>query len=318
MTEQDYEKEVYSTSDWVLLFFKGVTMGAADMVPGVSGGTIAFISGIYDRLIDALKTLTPFALKVLFQQGFLAFWYHIDGRFLLTLFSGVILSVLSFARVISFSLDSYPILVWSFFFGLVVASVIYLISQITRWRWKEVLALGIGSLIALALTSLRPVELTNEWWMVMSAGAVAICAMILPGISGSFILLLMGMYSVIIDALESLDVLLLSSFTLGCLLGLLAFSHILSWLMHRYHTIMYSVLIGFLVGSLNLLWPWKQTLELAVDRHGEYVPLVQTNVLPHVYTDLTGETSMLMWSLLCALFGLVLVLLLERIGNKRH
>ena len=313
----DLKRGSYKKRDWVLLFFKGTAMGAADVVPGVSGGTIAFISGIYERLLNALKSLTPMALTVLFKQGFGAFWRSIDGWFLLTLFSGVIVSILSFANIIDYCLHHYPILVWSFFFGLVLASIVYLFQQTPHWRYQEWLAIAIGTAVALTISSLRPAQLPAEWWMMMLSGSIAICAMILPGISGSFILLLMGMYTTFITAIQEMDLLLISSFLAGCVIGLLGFSHLLSWLLKRYESLMYALLIGFLIGSLNVLWPWKEVHKTVIDRHGELVPLVQTNILPAGYTELTGEPSFVVGSILCALFGFLLVLLLERIGNIR-
>jgi len=308
--------KAYKSKDWIWLFFKGVAMGAADVVPGVSGGTIAFISGIYTRLLNALKSLTPMALVTLFNDGFAAFWAAIDGRFLLILFTGIICSVLTFANAISYGLEHHPILIWSFFFGLVLASIIYLVRQTAQWRWNEVMAIVIGSLLALLIVSLRPAQLPAEWWMLMIAGAIAICAMILPGISGSFILLLMGMYKVFIEALQTMNIVLLLSFVGGCIVGLLGFSHLLSWLLARYESIMYALLTGFLVGSLKVLWPWKEVVETTLDRHGDLIPLVQINIMPARYTELTSEPALLLSALLCVLFGLVLVLLLERIGDS--
>ena len=300
---------------WLLLFFKGMCMGAADVVPGVSGGTIAFITGIYERLLSALKSLTPMSLAILYRQGIPAFWARIDGWFLLVLFSGVLFSILTLANMIAYALEQVPILIWSFFFGLVLASIVYLVRQIPQWRRRECLAIALGTAIALLISFMRPAQLPAEWWMMFCSGALAICAMILPGISGSFILLLMGMYSVFIHALKSLDMGLLLSFALGCIGGLLGFSHLLSWLLARFQTVMYALLTGFLMGSLNVLWPWKRVLETMVDRHGEIVPLVQSNILPSDYTELTAQPAYLAGATLCVLFGFVLVLLLERIGN---
>lgn len=308
--------QAYKKKDWMLLFFKGAAMGAADVVPGVSGGTIAFITGIYTRLLNALKSLTPQALGTLFSEGFAAFWKAIDGNFLLILFSGIISSLLTFANLINYGLDHYPILVWSFFFGLVLASIIYLLKQMPHWRWQEVLAIIVGSIVALIIVSIKPVQLSGEWWMLFLAGAIAICAMILPGISGSFILLLLGMYKVFIEALQSMDLVLLTSFAAGCGLGLLGFSHLLSWLLARFESVMYAVLTGFLIGSLKILWPWKEVVETTVNRHGEIIPLVQHNILPAHYSELTSKPDYLIGAVLCTLFGLVLVLLLERIGDS--
>jgi len=292
-------------------------MGAADVVPGVSGGTIAFISGIYQRLLDAIKSVNPFALKILFQQGVSAFWRSIDGTFLCVLFAGIVTSLVSLARLISYSLDNQPILVWSFFFGLVLASIIYILRQLSSWRWQEVAALIIGTSMALFVSVATPASLPAQWWMLMLAGAIAICAMILPGISGSFILLLMGMYSVFIDALKNLDILLLGSFAVGCAIGLMLFSHLLSWLLHHYKGPMLALLTGFLIGSLNVIWPWKQVISTMVDRHGDIVPMVQKNVLPIQFEVITGTPHQLLLSIILMVCGIILVLGLEKIGDKK-
>ncbi len=286
-------------------------MGAADVVPGVSGGTIAFISGIYEELIDSLRSITPATLALLWRKGPAALWRAINGNFLLTLFGGVFISLMSLSRLISYALEYYPILVWCFFFGLITGSIVYMLRQIKGWRWQQCLALGIGVLIALAVSVARPAQLPDEWWMVFAAGSIAICAMILPGISGSFILLLMGMYSVFLNALKNLDLLLLGSFFGGCVCGLLAFSHLLGWLLQRFHSVTIALLTGFLAGSLNVIWPWKQTLESMLNRHGELVPLVQENLSPWAYTLQQQQPSYLLPGLLLMFVGLALVLALE-------
>lgn len=303
--------------DYLLLFGKGVAMGAADVVPGVSGGTIAFITGIYARLLAALTTLHPKTLALLWQKGIPAFWQAIDGWFLLTLFSGVITSILSLAKLINFLLETFPIIVWSFFIGLVIASIVYLVKQIPQWRWQEVAAIALGTAIAVTISLLRPAQLPDTWWMLGLSGFIAICAMILPGISGSFILLMMGMYTVFIQALNSLNLLFLASFGLGCVAGLLVFSHVLTFLLRRYYSMMMAMLTGFLVGSLNVLWPWKEVLATSVDRHGEIVPLVQQNVLPWVYENATGIDAQLWAAILSTFVGFLIVFFLERIGDQK-
>ncbi|MFT5117268.1 MAG: putative membrane protein [Kiritimatiellia bacterium] len=302
---------------WLLLFFKGIAMGAADVVPGVSGGTIAFITGIYERLLKALTMLHPLTLRVIVKQGFAVFWQVIDGRFLFTLFAGIIVSILSLAKLINYALDSYPIAVWSFFFGLVVSSVIYLIRQTPQWRWQEFIAIALGAGIAISIAVLRPAQLPDTWWMMMLSGFIAICAMILPGISGSFILLLMGMYSVFIQALTELNLLLLASFAVGCVLGLIVFSHILSCLLRHYLSTMLALLTGFLLGSLSVLWPWKQVLETSLDRHGETIALVQTNISPMAYATLTNTNAQLSTAILTACVGFLIVFLLDRLSIKQ-
>ncbi len=299
----------------LIVFLKGVAMGAADVVPGVSGGTIAVITGIYERLLNALKTLKPLCLLVLYQQGFAVFWQRIDGNFLLTLFLGIILSALSLATIISHLLDAQPILVWSFFFGLVCSSVGFLMRQIPTWNISVVLMLIMGIAMAASISLARPAQLPDTGWMMFVAGFIAICAMILPGISGSFILLLMGMYSTVIDALTRLDLVMLGIFALGCMLGLIVFSHLLSFLLRKYYAAMLSLLTGFLLGSLNILWPWKQVLETTINRHGELVPLVQQNVLPAQYQLIYDQPDQLIVAIIALVLGFTAVVVLERMGN---
>ena len=303
-------------AEMMVLFFKGMAMGAADVVPGVSGGTIAFISGIYQRLIEAIKSLEPRALSVLCQKGFKTFWRHIDGTFLSVLFTGILTSVISLAKIISYCLEQYPIMVWSFFFGLVLASIVYIFSQLRDWSWREVLLLILGAIIALAITSVRPTQLPAEWWMLMIAGSIAICAMILPGISGSFILLMMGMYSVFINALKNVELALLGSFAAGCAIGLMLFSHLLSWLLKHYQNFMLALLTGFLVGSLKTIWPWKEVIATTIDRHGKEKPLIQTDVSPFYYEQISGEPHQLFLAIVMMSLGIVLVLGLEKLGDK--
>ncbi|MGH1471161.1 MAG: DUF368 domain-containing protein [Cellvibrionaceae bacterium] len=302
---------------YLLVFSKGVAMGAGDVVPGVSGGTIAFITGIYEELIDSLKSINLEAVKILFSKGIPAAWDHINGTFLLSLFSGVLLSVFSLAKLIGFCLENYPVLVWSFFFGLVCASIIYILKQINKWTLVEISALIIGTSLALAVSYLKPAQLSSDWWVIMLAGSVAICAMILPGISGAFILVLLGLYPVILSAITSFNFIILLSFTCGCLCGLLVFSHILSWLLHHFHNLTLALLTGFLLGSLNLLWPWKKTIETYTNRHGELVPLIRENISPISYSELSGLDSYLSFSIVFFIIGLALVLGLEALGKKK-
>ncbi|MGI1677747.1 MAG: DUF368 domain-containing protein [Cellvibrionaceae bacterium] len=292
-------------------------MGAGDVVPGVSGGTIAFITGIYEELIDSLRSINVEAVKILFSQGIPAAWKHINGTFLFSLFSGVLLSVLSLAKLIGLCLENYPVLVWSFFFGLVCASIIYILKQINKWSLVEVSTLLIGTLLALAVSYLKPAQLSSDWWVIMLAGSIAICAMILPGISGAFILVLLGLYPVILTAITSLNFIILVSFAFGCLCGLLVFSHVLSWLLHNFHNSTLALLTGFLLGSLNLLWPWKETIETYTNRHGELLPLIRENISPLTYPDISGLESYLGLSIVFFVLGLVIVLSLEALTSKK-
>lgn len=301
---------------YLLLLIKGMAMGAGDVVPGVSGGTIAFITGIYEELIDSIKSIDHHALKTLWQRGPLAAWRQINGNFLLAVFGGVLISVISLARLIEQAMEHNPILIWSFFFGLVCASAVYVGRQIDRWRWVEIAALVAGIVAALAIGLVKPAQLPDYWWVITLAGAVAICAMILPGISGAFILVLLGLYPTVLEAITGVDIGLLAAFALGCGLGLLGFSRLLSWLLHHYHSATLATLTGFLLGSLNLLWPWKQTLETYRDRHGELVPLVQKNVSATEYAALLGRDSQ--WLLACVAMavGVILVLGMEYLARK--
>lgn len=310
------QSEPTPSSYWLSLFAKGVLMGAADVVPGVSGGTIAFITGIYARLINALKTLHPLTLTLLFKEGIGAFWQAIDGRFLLTLFAGILLSIVSLAKLIHYLLDVYPIPVWSFFFGLVLASIVYLMRQVKQWQLPQVIAVVVGTGIALLISVMAPSQLPDTWWMLLLAGSIAICAMILPGISGSFILLLMGMYTIVIQAISEFNVLLLSSFAIGAVMGLVLFSHVLSYLLQRFYHSMIALLTGFLVGSLNVLWPWKEVHESVLDRHGEWIPLVQSNVSPSTFVELTARPSFFVLALLCASIGFLVVFSLDWLSNR--
>ncbi len=290
-------------------------MGAADVVPGVSGGTIAFISGIYEELIESLRSINFHALQLLFRQGPAAAWQAINGNFLLAIFSGIVISLLLFSRLVSYCLVHYPVHVWSFFFGLIVASIIYIARQLQAWGWREWLALVLGTALALVISVAKPAQLPGDWWMLFLAGALAICAMILPGVSGSFILLLMGMYSVFINALKNFDLVLLLSFAGGCACGLIVFSHLLAWLLKHFHSPTLALLTGFLLGSLNVIWPWKQTLASTLDRHGKEIPLVQENLLPSTYQQLTGAEAHAGWAIALAILGILLVLGLERLAS---
>lgn len=298
------------------VYCRGIAMGAADVVPGVSGGTVAFITGIYEELLDSIQSVNFKAVGVLFKEGPLAAWQHINGNFLLVLMLGVLTSVVSLARGISYLLDNHPLLVWSFFFGLILASSIHMIKQIKAWRATTLVAIVVGAITAYAIGEMKPSELSPDLLLFFGAGAIAICAMILPGISGSFILVLMGMYGHVLTAVKELQLLTMLAFAAGCGVGLLSFSHLLSWLFKRFHDLTLGLLTGFLIGSLNLVWPWKQTLSYYVNRHGEQLALEQQNVLPMAYQGLAETDPQTLFCLSLMAFGIVLVFLLEKFGQK--
>lgn len=291
-------------------------MGAADVVPGVSGGTIAFITGIYDEFLGSLKNCTPAALLLWKQQGFKAFWQHINGSFLVALFAGILLSIKTFAALIELALHEHPIWVWSFFFGLIIASVVLLARHMPHWRFKDVVALFVGAAVVVAISMAAPAQLPGYWWVMFLGGFVAICAMILPGISGSFLLLLAGLYPVFLSAVNNLEWLLLFSFGVGAVCGLLSFSRVLSWLLANYHQVTVATLIGFLVGSLNVTWPWKEPLVTMLDRHGETVVVQSANVLPARYAEVVGSQPDTLIAIACAVGGVILVLATEFVASK--
>ena len=302
-------------SEYLGILLRGMAMGAADVVPGVSGGTIAFITGIYDRLLNALKSITPALLVRLKNEGVVSCWKHIDGNFLVFLFGGVLFSILSFAHLISFLLTEYPELLWSFFFGLILVSALHMLKQVQSWSVGSVVLLVSGGVVSYAIGTLSPTSLEPTYLMLFMAGCIAISAMILPGISGSFILLLMGLYPAVLGAVKSLDLTLLAIFGGGCIVGLLTFSHVLSWLLKTHRNLALSLLTGLMLGALGKVWPWKQTLETRINSSGNEVPFLEQNVSPMFYEQVLGQPAYLIPSILLMLSAIVLVLLLEKFGS---
>lgn len=305
-----------SKHNYPLLILKGCAMGAADVVPGVSGGTIAFIAGIYEELVDSIKSINLHALKLLFTLKLKAFWQQINGSFLFSILLGIGISIFSLAKLMTWLLEHYPIQIWSFFFGLIIASTVLVAKEIQRWHAGTVIALIIGAAVAYVITILSPSETPNAWWFIILSGAIAICAMILPGISGAFILLLMGKYAYILGAVSALQFGILLLFAFGAVTGIVSFSHLLSWLLKKHHTATVATLTGFMVGSLNKVWPWKETLETYTDSHGAIHPLVEANISPAAFEQLTGTPSFLWQAILLCIFGFVLIFGLEYLGEK--
>lgn len=299
-----------------LLFAKGMAVGAADLVPGVSGGTIAFISGIYEELIDSLRNLRPELLVIGYRQGFGAMWREANATFLATLLAGMLCSIFSLARVIAWVLEAHPILIWSFFFGLIVASIVFIARRYTRFGWPERAALLIGTGLGFMIVYSPPLQMHHSLPVVFFSGALAACAMILPGVSGTFILMLLGMYRTVLDGVVGGDIPLLLTFACGAVTGLLIFSRFLSWLLHHYHDTTMATMTGFLVGSLALIWPWKLPLEVLYDDRGRETILSFENLLPWQYQQITGLDAQMVAGVACMLLGLVLVLGLESLGGR--
>ena len=296
----------------LVVYLKGVAMGAADVVPGVSGGTVAFITGIYEKLVESIKSIEPKAVRLLFKEGPAAFWNYINGTFLLVLALGIGTSIVTLARVITDLLENQPELLWSFFFGLILVSSIYAGRRIKVWGAVNIVVLLIGGVVGYLLTELAPARVEPDSLMLFVAGAIAICAMILPGISGSFILLMMGLYGHVIGAIKDFQLSVLGLFAAGAVTGLLGFSHLLSWLLKRHHDTTMALLTGFMVGSLNKVWPWKETIEYRVNSHGEQSPFLQQNVLPQQYLNIVGEDPKLLACILLMACAIGAVLVLEK------
>ena len=299
------------------VYFKGIAMGAADIVPGVSGGTIAFITGIYQQLIDSIGSIGPKTLALLFKQGPVAAWNSFNGNFLSLLMLGILTSVFTLSKLISYLLSNHAQLLWSFFFGLVLVSAWHIGRKIEQWGIGTVISLLIGIITAYGITSVSPSEIALTPLNLFLAGSVAICAMVLPGISGSFILLLMGMYAHVIEAVKTVNILHLAVFASGCAVGILCFTRLLSWLLHHYLSLTLALLTGFMLGSLNKIWPWKQTLTTRLNSHGETVPLQQVNVTPEQFSALTGQDPQLLFSLILMLVAIILVLALEWVSADK-
>lgn len=312
--------------DYLLITLKGIAMGAADVVPGVSGGTIAFISGIYQELIDSINKINFSVLKGVKQNGLKATWATINGNFLLALLLGIAISILTFSKIITHLLESQPILVWSFFFGLVLASILFIWKEITKWSVKAILALLIGIVISYYITIARPAESPESYPYLFLSGFLAIIAMILPGVSGAFILLLMGSYKTVIGTINQFRegisnmnfeiigqaMLKLMTFALGAIIGLKLFSKVLTWMFAHHKNTTLALLIGFMIGSLNKIWPWKEVLETRVNSHGETIPFIEKSILPHYFNG----NPQILTAIIMLVCGFMLIFGLEKIANR--
>ncbi|GGK57687.1 MULTISPECIES: DUF368 domain-containing protein [Flavobacteriaceae] len=297
---------------YLVITLKGMAMGAADVVPGVSGGTIAFISGIYEELLTSISGIKFSSIRLIKERGFKVFWKTINGNFLVALVIGIFISILSLAKLISWLLENEPILVWSFFFGLVLASILFIGKQITKWSILAVLLFLIGAVIAYYITTLQPLVSENSSPLFLFiAGALAICAMILPGISGSFILVLLGAYKPVLDAIHDRDFKLLAILGAGAIIGLLSFSKVLKWLFNHYKNLTLALLTGFILGSLNKIWPWKETLTWRTNSHGVKVPFNEQSISPFSFQ---GDAELTM-AIVLAIIGFAVIIILEKVAK---
>ncbi len=315
-------------TDYLVIIFKGIAMGAADVVPGVSGGTIAFISGIYEELIESIDKVGLGVFKVWKQDGFKAAWKSINGSFLLALFSGIAISILSLAKLIKWLLHNEPVLLWSFFFGLVLASILYIAKQIKGWSTKIILAIIVTSILSYFITLAEPFASPDSSIYLLFCGFIAIIAMILPGVSGAFILLILGAYQTAIDTINNLieglttgnmdlfkDAFLkFCLLAIGALIGLKVFSKALNWMFKHQKNLTLAILTGFMIGSLNKIWPWKEILKTRINSKGEEVTLLDKSIFPASYD---GDNQMLM-ALVFIVIGFAAILILESLGKQKN
>jgi putative membrane protein len=307
-----------SRQHWLGLYLRGVAMGAADLVPGVSGGTIALITGIYDRFIAAIASVGIDALRMVLSGRIKSAWAHVDGNFLLAVGGGILSSIALLASLLNWLILNYPLPLWSLFCGLILASAIHLFYESRPdWAARDYALWLVGIGVALIVGLMQATQLPVSQVSIFLAGAIAISAMLLPGISGSFLLLILGMYQPVITALVNLDVIILGVFALGCISGLLVFSRVLKVLLARAQRATMAILYGFLLGSVIMLWPWQRPIAVVVDRHGENRVVQSEPVLPQTYMESVGE-PMLLLCLFAFALGLGVVALLLSRGSAEH
>jgi putative membrane protein len=302
--------------DYLIISLKGMAMGAADAVPGVSGGTIAFISGIYEELIASISLVNFSLIKTFKNEGIKSVWNKVNGNFLLSLVIGILISFVSFMKIAKHLLELHPILVWSFFFGLVLASILYVSKQIKKWDPLRITLFILAVFLAYYITTLPSLANNENPIFLFLAAAIAICAMILPGISGAFILVLLGAYKTLSTAFSNFDIKNIIIFIAGAIVGLLSFSKLLKWLFNNYKNSTLAILTGFIVGSLNKIWPWKQTLSFRIDSKGIEVPILQQSILPQEFAKLYNLDPQVGFAILLMTIGFFSIIILEKIGSR--
>jgi len=288
-----------------------MAMGIAELVPGVSGGTIAFVTGIYEEFIESINRVNFSTFKTLQKEGFKMFWQQINGNFLAALFLGMLISIVSLSSLLKWLFEFHTIAIWAFFFGLVLASILIVGKEIKRWKPLEIILLIISASLAYFITTLPPSANADSLPYLFMSGAIAICAMILPGISGSFILVLLGSYKTVIDAVDERDFRVLITVALGCLIGLLSFARLLKWMFNKHKNITLVILTGFIAGSLNKIWPWKATIGTL--KFGDKVKRIEESVSPFNFDG----NPQLVYAIIAAVFGFSLIFILERVATKK-
>lgn len=304
--------------EYIATFFKGIAMGAANVIPGVSGGTIALITNIFERLINAIKSFDFKALKLLFTGKFKEFAQYVDVWFLVAVFSGVIMAVITLARLFDFLFKNYPVYIWAYFFGLVMASVYFVGKTVSKWKIPVIISFAVGAVIAVTISVLNPATENSGFIYLILCGVAGVCSMILPGLSGSFILFIMGNYQlVVIDAVNNFDLNILIPVVIGAVGGLLAFSHLLSWVLKKYRNQTIALLTGFILGSLRILWPWQKPV-LLMDENGS--PLIKdgTNVIVSYQQYLPENLSQeVILAIFWIFMGIVSITLIEYFAAKQ-
>lgn len=308
-----------NNTSFLTLALKGMAMGIAEVIPGVSGGTIAFITGIYEKLLNTIKAFHPSLIGTFKQDGILGVWSAVNGTFLITLLIGMATGVVVGVFGVTHLLETYPEMLWAFFFGLIISSAIFIGKQVNGWGLQEIIALVIGTAVAYYITVASPAQGNEALWFVFLSGAIAISALILPGISGSFILLLMGMYSFILPTVKTVlktfdteSLIIVGTFAAGCLVGLMTFSRVLSWTFKNYKNPTLALLTGFMLGSLNKLWPWRNVLSTRINTKGKEVPFIEESVLPSNYDN----EPFIIAVVICMILGFLSVFLIEKLGTK--
>jgi len=296
-----------------------MAMGIAEVIPGVSGGTIAFITGIYEQLLNSINAFGPALITDFRKGGVKKVWESIDGNFLVVLLLGMVTGLVVGVFGVTHLLENYPKFLWAFFFGLIISSAIYIGRQVDKWEGREIAAIVVGTVLAYYITIVSPAHGNDALWFIFISGAIAISALILPGISGSFILLLMGMYTIIVPSVkealstfETQSLIVVFVFGLGCLTGLMSFSRVLTWTFKNYRRPTLALLTGFMIGSLNKLWPWRNVISTRENSKGEIVPFIEKSVLP---ANFDGDPQIL-GVMILMIIGFLSVFVIERLGKN--
>lgn len=305
--------------EYIGYILKGLGVGIANIIPGVSGGTIALITGIFVRLINAIKSFGLTAFKLLFAGKFRLFAEKTDLYFLIAVFSGVLAAIVLLARIFGYLFAHYPVYVWSYFFGLVLASIYFVGKRIDRWNVSVIIFLALGTAIAVVLSLFNPATQSENTMYLMLCGVVAVCSMILPGLSGSFVLILMGNYQLVaIDAINNRDMSILIPVALGAVVGLVAFSHLLSWVFKHFKDQTIALLTGFILGSLNVLWPWKEAAFLT-SGNGEYILKDGERIVARYSSVIPDTLTTEVWvAVLLVVVGIVSITVLEITALKEE